>query len=114
MDEIYAPRFQFFDGFEDVAGRKSDVLDARSLVKIEEFFDLALAATGGRLVDRQLDATVAALHYFAHEGRILGRNVFVVKTQKLRKAQNLVVEIDPLVHFTPTHVSHSVVNGSQS
>ena len=68
----------------------------------------------GGLVDRELDPAGAVLDHLGHEGGVFGADVLVVEADELRKAQNMLVEADPLVHLALLHVGDDVVDGRQA
>ncbi len=106
-------RAQLVHGFEDVTGDHGNVLGAGSEVVIDILLDLALAQSLGRFIDRELDPSVAILHYLGHQGGIFGGDILVIEGHQLTKAHHLVVEVDPVIHLAELHVADDMVDRGQ-
>ena len=98
------------DGGDDVVGGQRDVLHARAAVELEELLDLRPPPALGRLVDRELDPAAAVRDDLRHQRRVLGADVLVVEAGEQREAQDLAVEVDPLVHLPFLDVGDDVVD----
>src|ERR671933_693016 len=68
-EELDASAAHLGDRADDVARRHRDVLGAGAAVELEVLVDLRLALALGRLVDRELDAPVAARDDLGHQRR---------------------------------------------
>jgi hypothetical protein len=64
---------------DDVVRRHRDMLNAGAAVILQVLFDLGPALSGGRLVDRELDAAVPVRHHLRHQRRVLRPDVFIVE-----------------------------------
>ena len=92
-----------------MSGRvQGDVLDTGRAVEVEVLLDLALAATLGRLVDREHDLVVVPDHG-GHQRRVLGGDLVVVEVGELVEAEHVLVVADPLVEVAALDVGHDVV-----
>ena len=84
-----------------------------ALVELEVLVDLRLAPALGRLVDRELDAAVAAGDDLRHQRRVLGRDRLVGEVDHLGHAEDVLVEADPLLHAAELDVADDVVDREQ-
>ena len=58
---------QLRHGADDVVGGERKMLHAGAAIEIQILIDLALFLAGGRLIDRELDAIVAARDHLRHQ-----------------------------------------------
>src|ERR1700694_5987284 len=80
-----AALLQAAHGSDDVGGVERDMLHAGAAIEIQVFFNLRFAASLGRLVDGEFDASTAILHDFRHQGGILGTDGAIIKVNELGK-----------------------------
>src|SRR6267378_5744684 len=90
------------------------MLYAGSVMEIEILLDLALLSTLGRLVDRKLDGERIVGHHDAHQGAVLGGNIFVIKAYEAAEAQHATVPFGPFVHLSQFDIAHDVVDTQDS
>ena len=93
---------------DDVGRVEGDVLHAGRAVEVEVLLDLALAATLGRLVDRQHDLVVVPDDR-RHERGVLGGDLLVVEVGELVEAEHVAVVGDPVVEVALLDVGDDVV-----
>ena len=94
---------------DDVVGGQRHVLGAGAAVEVEELVDLRALLADRGLVERELDAVVAAGDDLAHQRRVLGGDVVADELGHVGEAHDAVVEADPLVHPAQLDVAHHVV-----
>ena len=83
-------------------------------VELEVLVDLRLALALGRLVDRELHAAVAVGDDLRHQRRVLRRDVLVGEVDHLGHPEDVLVELDPLVHVAELDVADDVVDREQA
>src|SRR5207245_4650587 len=91
IQKLHAVPAQPGYGFEDIAREQRDMLHAGPVMEIEILLDLALLSTLGRLLDRELDGERIVGHHDAHQGAVLGGNIFVIKAYEAAEAQHATV-----------------------
>ena len=109
VEEDEAALLHRLDRADDVGRRERDVLHAGAAVELEVLLDLALPLAFGRLVDRELDLAAAVRHDLRHERRVLGLDVVVAEMDDVRHPEDLLVELDPVVHLPELDVADDVV-----
>src|SRR6476620_5017108 len=105
---------QRLDRANDVLRLQRDVLDAWPTEELEVFLDLALALALSRLVDRELDLSLAVRHDLGHQGRVLGVDLLVREVDDVREAHRPLVELDPVIHASELDVADDVVDRPQA
>ena len=84
------------------------MLDAGRAVVLEVLVDLALSASGSRLVDREHDATVVP-HHGGCQRRILGMDGVRVEMGETVEAEDTLVVADPVIEGALPDVRNDVV-----
>ncbi len=110
VKELDTALLQFGDGFHDVLRRHGDVLDAFAIIKFKILFHLRFLFAFGRFVDRKLHETVAVAHHLAHQRRVFGRDVLVVKGKDVSKSHHILVKLHPRIHLVPADVSDAMID----
>src|SRR6266511_2897641 len=113
-EEDDAAFLQRLHGADDVVTLERHVLHARTAVELEVLLDLALALALGRLVDRELDLSLAVGHDLRHERRVLRVNLLVGEVDDVRESHRALVELDPVVHPPELDVPDDVVDQLQA
>ena len=105
---------QLGHGRDDVTRGDRDVLRAGAAVELQVLVDLRLALALGGLVDRELDAAVAARDHLGHQRGVLGRDRLVAEVQHLRHPEDVLVVLDPRLHLAQLDVADDVVDREQA
>lgn len=87
------------------------MLDAGAGVEIYVFFNLALAQTGGGLVDGHLDDVVGGGHDDAVEGGVGGADLRIVDGPEAVEGEAFFVVFAGRLHGAPVLVADAVVDG---
>src|SRR6185437_6999604 len=83
-------------------------------IVFEIFVDLRLLLADGWLVDRELDLAMAALHHLRHQRRIFRADRLIGEVDHLFEAEDILVELDPVVHLAQLDIAYDVVNRRQA
>src|SRR5690348_6906840 len=90
------------------------MLYAGPAIELQVLLDLRFLFALSRLVDRKLHAMARISHHLRAQRGVLGRNIFVVERDELRKAEDAPVKISPGVHLAPPDVADAVIDVLQS
>src|SRR6266513_236995 len=81
-----------------------------AVVKLEILLHLRFLFAFGRLVDRKFYETISIAHHFAHERRVLGRDVLIVEAEDVSEAHHILVKLHPRIHLVPAYIAHAMID----
>ena len=57
---------------------------------------------------------ISIAHYFTHQCRVFGRNIFIIKSQNIAEAHYVFIKFYPGVHLIPAYIAHTMIHIQQA